>query len=158
MDLKRKFIKKFIIGFIIGIPICPLITYAFSSMSGHPYFCDPILIKMFGSTIIAFLIQSLISSTYSGLCMGGSIVYEIEEWGILKTTATHFVLTFILFDITGLLLHWWSFHDIITNIIVFLMFLIPYSMIWLIQYIIYKIELKKINKDIQEFRKNNITK
>ena len=112
---------------------------------------------MFGNELIAFIIQSIVSGLYVGCCFGGSVLYDIEDWSILRATITHFIITFGLFNITAIFLKWYS-PSIVSNIIFFGIMVVIYFLIWLIQYLIYKREVKKIETDIRQFRKKNKTK
>ena len=158
MDLKNKFILKFAIGFSLGMLVCTIITSVITTNvinDGNTYFCDPSFIDIFGNEIIAFIIQMIISGLYGAICIGGTVVYEIEEWSILKVTIIHFSITVSSFFITATILKWWPNSSFIDNIIFIGIIVIMYMFIWLIQYISYKIEVKKIKKEIKEFNKNN---
>ena len=156
MDLKNKFILKFAIGFSFGILICTIITSVITTASindGNTYFCDPTFSSMFSNEIVAFIIQMIVSGLLGAICMGGTVVYEIEEWSVLKATATHFLIANGMFILTATFLKWWSINDWVSNLIFIGIILLMYILIWLIQYVIYKIEVKKIKRDIKEFRK-----
>ena len=158
MSLKHKFILLFAIGFSLGIIICTIITSTITTNvinDGKLYICDPAFTNMFGNELVAFIIQCLVSGLYAALCMGFSIVYEIEDWSILRATVTHFLITFTMFVITATFLKWWDFNNIEGNIIFVVIIVGVYFLIWLFQYIKYKIEVKKIKKDINEFKKKN---
>ena len=161
MNLKYKFILQFAIGFAMGMLICTIITSVIATASindGNTYFCDPAFSRMFSNEIVAFLVQMIISGLFGAICMGGTIVYEIEEWSILKATAIHFVIANGTFVITATILKWWNFDNILADLIYFGVVIIAYILIWLIQYMIYKIEVKKIKRSIKEFRKKDKTK
>lgn len=154
MNLRNKFILNFTIGFSIGMLGCTIITAVMTTNyinDGTTYFCDPSFVKIFGNEIIAFTIQSIISGLYGGICFGSTIIYEIETWSILKTTITHFLVVMFSFFITAFTLKWWSTNDYIINLTILGTIISVYFVIWIIQYIIYKIEISKIQNNIDKF-------
>ena len=161
MSLKYKFILQFAIGFALGMLICTIITSIITTASindGNTYFCDPAFSNMFSNEIVAFIIQMIISGLLGAICMGATVVYEIEEWSILKATITHFIIANGTFIVTAAILRWWNFNNIMADLIYFGTVIIAYILIWLSQYIIYKIQVKKIKKNIKEFKKKDATK
>ena len=158
MDLKNKFILKFSIGFSMGMLFCTIITSIMTTQhinDGTTYFCDPSFIKMFNNELVAFIVQSIISGLYGAICFGSTVIYEIEDWSILNTTLTHFFITIISFFVTAFTLKWWPSTDFITNAIFVIIIIIIYFIIWLVQYLIYKKEVKIIQSDIKKFRRKN---
>ena len=156
MDLKNKFILKFSIGFSLGIIVCTIITSIMTTNTindGNTYICDPGFIKMIGNELAAFIIQCIVSGIFGALCLSSNIVYELEDWSILKATVTHFLIVMTLFFITGFYLRWLYPKDYIMNGIIILVMIIIYIFIWLTQYISYKKEVKRINKKIKKKNK-----
>ena len=90
MELRNKFIIKSLIGFIIGI----FIGIFFWFISSRTDFGTDFLIHLFLSGIIGLL------------AMGGSVAYDIESWGLLKATATHYILVMVDFIIVSAVLGW----------------------------------------------------
>lgn len=155
MDLKNKFILKASIGFSLGMFGCTIITSIMTTNfinDGNTYFCDPTFIKLVGNELYAFIIQSIISGIYGSICFGSTIIYEIEKWSILRVTLTHFFITVFSFFITAFLLHWWPSNNFVINFVFLGIFILIYFIIWLIQYLKYKKEIKKIQKDISNFK------
>ncbi len=73
MELRNKIIIKSLIGFIIGI----FVGLFFWFMNSGDY------------SGTAFVIHLIMSGILGLIAMGGSVVYDIESWGLLKATATH---------------------------------------------------------------------
>ena len=91
--------------------------------------------------------QLIGSGIYGGIAMGGSAVYEIEKWSLLRATLTHYITTFVSFFVANFLLGWF---DGLAVLIAFLAFSGAYFIIWIIQYTSWKREIRKINEDLSE--------
>ena len=158
MNLKNKFILKFSIGFSLGILICVTITSIITTYTindGNTYIFDFELTNFFGNELIAFIVQLIISGFFGAICIGGTIVYDIESWSILKATMSHFIITVVIFFITAFLLRWWLMTDYKIDLIILAIFIIIYLFIWIAQYIKYKIQIKKIQNDVKKFRQKS---
>ena len=80
---------------------------------------------------------------------GGSVVYEIESWGILKSTIVHFLFTMTTFFVIGLFNGWLIPGINLTNIVMISAMILAYFIIWLVQYLVYKKEIDDINKGVK---------
>ena len=108
MNFKNAFILNFSIGFSAGMLICTIITSAITTITindGNTYFCNPAFSSMIGHELLAFIVQSVVSGFFGAICMGGTVVYDIEKWSILKATITHFFITIISFFATATFLN-----------------------------------------------------
>ena len=143
---KKQIILMSVIGAVMGIGIWFLML-----LRNNPNALSD------GSYSIGFLMLNiLLSAVFGALCMGSSSVYGIEEWGILRSTVTHFVIVFVSFNIIALPLGWFSFGSLEYWIIHAVMIAV-YFLIWLIQYLIYKHKVKELNRELENWksRKNN---
>ena len=105
-----------------------------------------------GSFSIGFLLLNiLLSAVFGALCMGSSVVYDIEEWGILRSTVTHFIIVFVSFNIIALPLGWFSFGSIEYWIILVVM-IVVYFLIWLFQCLIYRHKVKELNRELEKWK------
>ena len=152
MDMKYKLVLKASMGFSLGLIIF-LIFAIFSipeDTNSELNISNQVLYtEVTRQELIGFTFQLFISGLYGALAMGGSIVYEIESWSILKSTAIHYLTILISYYVMCFTLRWFSPSDMFINAIIFLAFTIVYIMIWLIQYYRYKIEIKKINMKLE---------
>lgn len=160
---KKKCIKLSVLGFVLGIVLCSAITAVTSSIgSGSVQLCNPAFAKVVGNETAALILQTLISGIYGAIVMGASIVYDIEpddvkKWSILKATVTHCVITFTSYYITGFVLRWFSFKDVKENLIMLIIFISVYTLIWLINYLSYKKEIKSFNEKLRELDEDNVS-
>ncbi len=132
MDLKTKFVFRALIGFSIGLLFGAIMLLAFATdefMTDRPL-------------VFAHLICSGIMGLIGN---GGAIVYELESWGVVRATFTHFVLTFMAMLVISEVLGWFS-HSVL--FIVFIVFSLVYLIIWLVEYMIGKKQVNELNKDL----------
>ncbi len=134
MELRNKCIIKSLIGFIMGIFIGLFFWFINSGEAS-------------GTTFVVHLIMSGILGL---IAMGGSVVYDIESWGLLKATSTHYILVMLDFVIVATALGW------VTSIIEMMVFLagmtIIYAMIWLFESYLWKRTIRKMNEQLKEMQ------
>ncbi|MCR5847032.1 MAG: DUF3021 domain-containing protein [Lachnospiraceae bacterium] len=124
-----------IIGIAISIAIC-LISGSYRDIINHPG---------------AFVAQVTGSALLGLVNMGAMSIYDIESWGLVKTTVIHFIISFTSFLLANTLLGWFERNVLV---IVIIAFVSVYFLIWLIQYLVWKKEIKNLNNDL----KNMISK
>lgn len=135
--LVNSFIIRALIGALMGIAIC-IMLYAFGVyddiiLDNKPY----VLMQFIGSAINGII------------CMGSTIVYDIDKWGLSKVTLIHYVITLVSFFSFNFLLSWFSEFNIF---IILLVFTIAYFIIWLINYLLYKREIRRMNKELENIK------
>jgi len=130
----NSFIFRALIGALMGIAIC-LILYGFGLY-------DEIIIDD-----KPFVIMQFVGSALNGIiCMGSTIVYDIDNLGLSKVTLLHYVITLVSFFSFNFLLSWFNEFNII---LILAVFTVAYFIIWLVNYLIYKREIRRINKDLE---------
>ena len=134
-DLIRKTIIRALLGAVIGIGI---------SISLHVFFngyadAYEVVIQLVGSAILGMV------------NMGAMSIYDIESWGLLRSTVTHFVLSLSSFLPANSLLGWFDKN---VMLIVIVAFVLIYFMIWLFQYLIWKREIRKMNENLGRMNKS----
>lgn len=138
-------------GFALGIMLGTVITAVTTTMEyadGNVYLCSKEFNAFIGNPLLAFVVQALVSGIYGMIGMGGSSVYYIEKWSILRATVSHFIVTVGCYYLTAFFLRWISPSAVSDCFIMFLLFLIPYLMIWLNKYLSYKSQINEINKEL----------
>lgn len=155
MNYKKIFWRNFAIGFPLGVILCMLITVITSGVineNGHLQLCVPSFEISIGNAGLALIIQIIVSGLYGAIIIGATVAYEIEKWSILRSTATHAIITLTLYYLTGFTLHWFRPTDIKENLIMLMIFIVVYVSIWLFNYFIYKSEVRKINSKLKELK------
>ena len=123
-------------GFVLGVLICIGFMLARSSEG----------LKAFPNLVI--------SGIYGAVAMGSSIVYDIEKWSIARATATHFLLVFALYFLLVLSMGWFSLSDPVFWIVVGAM-VAGYILIWLLQYLSYKRQIREMNDELIKWKSRN---
>jgi len=112
--------------------------------------------------VIVFLLNSsrsftetlpyiLLSGIPGAIAMGSTVIYEIEKWSISRATLTHFLITFGSIYLVGFALGWFRFGEPAFWIFTAAM-VAAYILIWLIQYMAYKRQVRKMNEDLQKWK------
>ena len=99
----------------------------------------------------AAVFNFLVSGVYGFVVWGGTVIYEKEEWGVLKTTLLHFLITIVGFYIMGGLEGWLEFWTT-SFYVISLLFVLGYFLIWLFQYLGYKREVARLNKELEQMK------
>lgn len=155
MKLKQKFIMLSSIGFGIGVIAGTLIAALWGSVNagdGTLKLCSEELIDAVGNPLLAFTVQALVSGLYGVLAVGGSVVYSIEEWGLVKCTVIHYVAVMTGYFALAFSLHWISVHDTEFILIMLAAMTAGYIMIWLINFLSYRKKIKQINQELNDYK------
>lgn len=132
-NLKVNLAVRALIGALIGIGIC-LMLYAFGEY-------DNLIMDK-----AAFIAQFIGSAILGAVNMGTQIVYDIESWGIRKSTIVHYIICVMTFICVSTFLHWFSVD---VTWIVLIIFTVLYMIIWLIYSALYKREVRRMNKGLE---------
>ena len=142
------------IGFGLGV-IAGVMISAISATLAHNdgtlYLCSDEFAKAVGNPLTAFLIQALATGILGAVSVGGSAIYEVEKWSLVKVTLIHYVLAMTTFFVVAFSMKWFSIRDIET-LIMFLAMTVMYFIIWLVNYCSYRAELRKINMELDELK------
>lgn len=149
--MKKKAIYRGLFGFPIGVFIGYTITIIISLFWGNGYYSPvvPSLVEQCGSEISAVILQFFLSGILGSACAASSVVWENDNWSILKQSVIHFlILSFTMLPI-AYFMHWME-HTFIGIAIYFGIFIVIYVLIWAIQYNIWKRRIKQINDKIKK--------
>lgn len=95
------------------------------------------------------IVYLLISSGMGMVNMGTMTIYGIERWSITRATLTHFCIVMSTFSGLGAFLGW--FHSAL-GIIMLVACVIMYIIIWLIIYLSYKRQVRRMNEDLKRWK------
>ncbi len=135
MDLKHRFLIKFLMGGVIGMLIC--VTIMFLSMSAEEI--DSQGLEVLRQLAGAFL--------YGSFAMGGSVAYEIESWGIVRATATHYIASMSALLIVNHVLGWFGYGPGL--ILAFAGLTLVYVLIWVIQAVSSARRVREVNEELR---------
>ncbi|WP_195267358.1 DUF3021 domain-containing protein [Eubacterium sp. 1001713B170207_170306_E7] len=140
-----------LLGVPIGIAISATISLAISLIAGSYSPVSPELTDMMGSVLDAALFQYLASAALGFICGFGGAVWAVERWSLLKKTIIHFLLlTFTLLPIS--IACRWVSPGFISILIYFAVFAVLYLIIWIVQYLIIRHKISKMNARLYEKR------
>lgn len=149
--MKKQIVLRGILGLPIGIAIGHFITILSSLILGNGYYspCTPELIALTGSEISAVIVQTVLCGVLGAGCAAGSVIWEIEHWGIVKQTGIYFLLiSFIMMPI-AYVTHWME-HSLSGFMSYFGIFVLIFVVIWIIEFMIEKHNIDKINATLHK--------
>ena len=140
-----------LLGIPIGIAISTTIALAISLFFGSYSPVSPPLINLMGGLMNAALFQYLASVALGFICGFGSSIWAVERWSLLRKTLIHFLLlTFTLLPIS--IACRWVAPSFISILIYFVVFAALYLIIWIVQYLIIRHKISKMNDRLYEKR------
>lgn len=151
MNIKKSILTRSLLGAPLGVVINYgiAICISLSIGDGSFYAVSPQLAADWGSELNAVLIQTGCSLLYGAVWGGASVIWEIEEWSLLRMTVTHLLLcsaaTFPAAYFTR-----WMARSLGGILSYFSIFLIVYLCIWLFQFGNIKRRIQRINKELQK--------
>ena len=135
-DLKRKAVKNALIGTIIGMMIAIMIYV----LGGYDE-PEPPRLKL--------LIQVLGSGLLGAVNMGCTFIYDIEDWGLIRVTFTHYAISLGSFLVANVVLGWFALSIMP---FVFIAFTVAYFIIWFIMYLCWNKEVRRMNEELHQMR------
>ena len=93
----------------------------------------------------------LLGGIPGAIAMGSAVIYDIEEWSLLRATATHFLVVMGVILFACFLLKWfppWS----PAFWIMLAAELVGYVIIWLIMYYCFRKKVRELNEMLKESR------
>ncbi len=93
----------------------------------------------------------LLGGIPGAIAMGSAVIYDIEEWSLLRATATHFLVVMGVILFACFLLKWfppWS----PAFWIMLAAELVGYVIIWLIMYYCFRKKVRELNEILKESR------
>lgn len=147
--MRKELIKRMIAGCLEGVVISYFVTIGISLIMGEGmyYACVPSLIKKFGNEINAVIVQTLLSAVLGGVFGGASIIWERDEWSLLKQTGIYFALITTVMMSVAYVCEWME-HTIKGAAGYFGIFFSIFVVIWIIRYLTWKIRITNLRKEI----------
>jgi hypothetical protein len=125
-----------------------MIIISLSMGGGRLYPAPPQLVALCKSEIAAVILQTILTGLIGVVFAAGSVVFEIEKWSIIKQCLVHFAITTSFW--LPISYYFWTSHTTISVISCCASFLGTYIIIWLIQYFVWRNNVKKINEKLGE--------
>ena len=146
-NLKKEAVKRAIMGFIYGVFIGQtiLIIESLFMRDGNFYPVAASLVNLAGTKIGAVIIQYFLTGIIGTTFAATTVIFEMDNWSLLKQTILHFVITSIVMYIAGFLCGWFP-HKLSSTLIWFGIFIVIYVIFWISFSSYYKNKVKKMNE------------
>ena len=128
------------IGAVMGFAICLIISFLTS---------DPETETLSAGMKVLYI---AVGALQGAIAMGATVVYQMESWSIARATVTHFLITFAAYFAMGYIQGWLELGSAVFWITTAVMIVI-YFIIWLANYISYKRTIRKMNEELEKFKK-----
>lgn len=147
--MKRKIFLRVMLGFPLGIAIGYLITIFISLVWANGYYspCVPELADVMGNEINAVLFQALLCGLLGSGFAGSSVIWEMEDWGLVKQSGIYFLIVSVIMMPIAYVLYWME-HSLVGVLSYFGIFFLIFAVIWIVQYIIARHNVNKLNETL----------
>lgn len=147
--MKKKIVLRGILGFPLGVAAGYLITIIISLIWANGYYspCVPELVAIMGSEIKAVSLQALLSGILGTGFAAISVIWEIENWSIVKQTGIYFIISSLIMLPIAYFTHWMN-HSLKGVLSYYGIFILIFVIIWIVQYIIARKNVKKMNETL----------
>lgn len=149
--MKKKVMIRCLVGAPVGLAFSTMITIVISLLvgDGSYYAVVPELIADCGTEIRAVLLQAICSLLYGAAWAGASLIWEIDDWSILRQTVTHLIVCSLCTFPVAYFMRWMN-HSVSGIVSYFGIFIGIYIAIWVSQYTAMKQRIQQINRKVGE--------
>lgn len=153
--MKKKIIIRSLLGFPIGIAIGYLFTILISLVWANGYYspCVPELISVMGNEINAVILQAALCGILGAGFSASSVIWEMDNWSIVKQTGIYFSIVSVIMLPVAYFAFWME-HNVIGFLIYFGIFILIFAIIWLTQFVVGKLNVKKLNEKLFQTKDN----
>ena len=147
--MKKKILIRAFLGSLIGIVINYLITMVISAVVGDGTFypCVPSFTERYGNEVTAVIVQTILSAFLGGGFSMASLIWEKDDWSLLKQTGVYFAIITILMMTVAYICEWME-HSLRGVLSYFGIFFAIFVVIWVIRYMSWKIRISKIKEKL----------
>lgn len=147
----KEVLRRSAVGALFGVTLSQLIGIIISLCiaDGTFYSVVPSLAERMNSEIGAAIVQTVCSFLYGAMFGGMSIIWELDNWSILKQTIVHFSVVSVVTMPIAYVTEWMP-HSVEGAIMYFVIFAVSYVFIWLSQYMAMKKRIDEMNKKVVE--------
>lgn len=146
----RKICRYGVHGLPLGVTIGHLISILSSLVWGQGYYspCVPQMIEAVGSEIGAVMLQTVLYALL-GVSFGATaVIWKNESWSIIKQTGVYFAIDSAVMMLVAYLCYWME-HSVRGFLSYLGIFAAVFAVVWLIQYMRVRNDLKKINSRLK---------
>lgn len=148
---KKRLMTTALIGFAYGVVLVNIFTLLINYLAqGEWLLCMPELTNSMGRYKAAIL-QTVLGGLFGMVSYGGSCVFEIEKWSLLRATVVHYLMILITYLLIGRVLYWYSF-EVISILVLSVILFLAYAAIWCTMYLSWKRKVCGMNKLMEEYK------
>ena len=147
--MKKKIIKRSLLGFPLGITMGYLITILISLSWANGYYspCVPELISLMGNEINAVILQTILCGILGVGFAASSVIWEMDSWSSVKQTGIYFsIISVIMLPIAYFA--YWMEHSVIGFLMYFGIFVLIFAIVWIVQFIVGRNNVRKMNEKL----------
>lgn len=100
-----------------------------------------------GIEITAVIVQTILSVLLGAGFAGSSLIWEKDDWSLLKQTSVYFAIVTVLMMTVAYVCEWME-HSVRGVLCYFAIFFAIFIIVWVIQFVIWKRRISKINSKI----------
>jgi len=146
--MRMRLLKMAGIGFVLGMIAGNAIAWLTDGT-----IVNPVLVNALGSRAGSAAVQTLLSGLLGAVAMGGTLLYDLERWPLLLVSVCHYGMIEATYAAAALLLGWVrSGRELLVMMAVQLA---AYLVIWVIMFLRYRAEVRKLNHLLEESREEN---
>lgn len=146
----RRICKYGVLGMPLGVTTGHVISILTSLKWGLGYYspCVPQMIEVIGSEIGAVILQTVLCALLGGVFGVTSVIWENKTWSIMKQTGIYYLVDSAAMMLVAYLCYWME-HSARGFLCYFGIFTAIFVLVWLVQYMRVKSDLKKINSRLK---------
>lgn len=144
-------LKRAVLGAPLGITIGYVITIMISLGigDGRYYAYVPQLAESLGGgELSAVIVQAALCAILGAVSAGSSVIWEMENWSLLKQSLIFFVLLSAVMMPVAYFAQWME-HSLSGFLGYFAIFTVIFIFVWLIRYFFWKSKVKALNNDMK---------
>ena len=148
--MKRKGLILCVFGFLFGAAMAFIVPALINHAPISTVIYSDRFLQRVGSPAAAMLLTLVVMGLFGTVCVGGMLFYEIERWPLALATAMHYFVISLGYLIPSWLLCW----DLPMRLLLIIEGLMTggFFLIWIILYLRYKLEVRKLNILLQEYK------
>lgn len=146
MLFKKSILRGFLgipIGVFISTTISIIYSLAFGEIMAIPYGMES------SNSLTVYIAQYFVSIIIGFVFSASSVIFQIDEWSLLKQTVVHFFITTLVFFPCSIKVGWIDVNPM--SILIYIgVFIFIYLLAWISIYFTWKSKIKKLNNKLEE--------
>ena len=146
----KRLIRHLYNGFMLSMFVSLIVEFVIAQITGHGV--TPGFAARFNCEAAAVLAQLGLVSVIGMTFAGAAMVFEIEKWSYLKQGAVHFLITAAVW----MPIAWLCWSPVRGRGLVFSIigWTLTYIVNWLVQYLLARRNIRKLNRSIRAFHES----